>query len=54
MLEQCGHDLDRAIADSAARPDYTLAERVRDQGGAARWNTVLAIRNRKLKPAGRQ
>ena len=25
VLERCGHDLDRAIADGAARPDYTLA-----------------------------
>ena len=54
VLERCGHDLDRAIADAAARQDYRLAERARDLAGAARWNTVLAIRNRKLKPAGRQ
>ena len=44
VLERCGHDLDRAIADGAARPDYTLAERARDLAGAARWNAVLAIR----------
>ncbi len=54
VLERCGHDLDRAIADAAARQDYRLAERARDLAGAARWNTVLAIRNRKLKPTGRQ
>jgi len=44
VLERCGHDLDRAIADSAARPDYNLAERARDLAGALRWNTVLAAR----------
>ncbi len=46
VLERSGHDLDRAIADSAARPDYTLAERARDLAGAARWNAVLAMRER--------
>jgi asparagine synthase (glutamine-hydrolysing) len=44
VLQRCGHDLDRAIADGAARPDYTLAERARDLAGAARWNAVLAVR----------
>jgi asparagine synthase (glutamine-hydrolysing) len=46
VLERSGHDLDRAIADSAARPDYTVAERARDLAGAARWNAVLAVRER--------
>jgi asparagine synthase (glutamine-hydrolysing) len=44
VLERCDHDLDRAIADSAARPDYNLAERARDLAGALRWNAVLAPR----------
>ena len=56
VLERCGHDLDRAIADGAARPDYTLAERARDLAGAARWNAVLAVRERRPRrqshPAG--
>lgn len=52
VLERCGHDLDRAIADSAARPDYTLAERARDLAGAARWNAVLAVRERRERMAG--
>lgn len=52
VLEQCGHDLDRAIADGAARPDYTLAERARDLAGAARWNAVLAVRERFTPRAG--
>jgi asparagine synthase (glutamine-hydrolysing) len=46
VLERCGHDLDRAIADSAARQDYTPAERARDLAGAVRWNAVLAWRQR--------
>lgn len=46
VLERCGHDLDRAIADAAARQDYRLTERARDLAGAARWNTLLALRNR--------
>jgi asparagine synthase (glutamine-hydrolysing) len=47
VLERCGHDLDLAIADAAARHDYRLTERARDLAGAARWNTVLALRNRR-------
>jgi asparagine synthase (glutamine-hydrolysing) len=52
VLERCGHDLDRAIADGAARPDYTLAERARDLAGAARWNAVLAVRERRAQLRG--
>jgi len=40
VLEKCGHDLDRALADGAARQDYNLFERVRDLAGAARRNAV--------------
>ena len=50
VLQRCGHDLDRAIADSAARPDYTPAERVRDLAGAVRWNAVLGVRERDHAP----
>ena len=53
VLERSGHDLDRAMADSAARPDYTLAERARDLAGAARWNAVLAVRERRERLAAR-
>ena len=49
VLERCGHDLDRAIADGVARPDYTLAERARDLAGAARWNAVLGVRERRAQ-----
>jgi asparagine synthase (glutamine-hydrolysing) len=47
VLERSGHDLDRALADAAARPDYRVAERARDLAGAVRWNTVLAVRERR-------
>ena len=52
VLQRCGHDLDLAIADGAARPDYTLAERARDLAGAARWNAVLAVRERRSQLRG--
>jgi asparagine synthase (glutamine-hydrolysing) len=44
VLEAAGHDLDRALADAAARPDYRVSERARDLAGALRWNAVLAAR----------
>lgn len=44
VLGKCGHDLDRAVADGAARPDYTIWERARDFAGAARWNAAPAVR----------
>ena len=44
VLEKCGHDLDRAIADGAARPDYNVWEHARDLAGAARWNAAPAVR----------
>ena len=50
VLDRCGHDLDRAIADAAARPDYRLTERARDLAGAARWNAVLALRRPAKNP----
>jgi asparagine synthase (glutamine-hydrolysing) len=52
VLDRSGHDLDRAIADAAARQDYRLTERARDLAGAARWNLVLATRRspRSLDP----
>jgi len=40
VLVRCGHDLDRAIADSDARLDYNLLEHARDFAGAARWNAA--------------
>jgi asparagine synthase (glutamine-hydrolysing) len=52
VLERCGHDLDRAIADSEARLDYNVAERARDLAGAVRWNAAPAIR--RLTGAGRR
>ena len=49
LLEQCGNDLDLAVAQARARLDYSAREHVRDLAGAARWNArtfagVLASR----------
>ena len=44
VLTRCGNDLDRALADSAARQDYTVYERLRDLAGAARWNADPILR----------
>ena len=44
VLEKCGHDLDLAVADEAARPDYNIWERARDLAGAARWNAAPLVR----------
>src|SRR5712691_1879005 len=52
VLEQCGHDLDKAIAERAARPDYSLREHARDLAGAVRWNAAPAAR--RLVRAGRR
>ena len=49
VLERYGHDLDRAIADATTRQDYRLTERARDLAGAARWNAVLAVRDRRRR-----
>ncbi len=38
LLEQCGNDLDLAVAQASARLDYSVREHVRDLAGAARWN----------------
>ncbi|RZU76430.1 asparagine synthase (glutamine-hydrolysing) [Micromonospora kangleipakensis] len=44
LLTRCGNDLDRAIADGLARPDYTVLEHARDLVGAARWNAAPVVR----------
>ncbi|HEX9066230.1 MAG TPA: asparagine synthase-related protein, partial [Streptosporangiaceae bacterium] len=36
LLEQCGNDLDLAVAQASARLDYSAREHVRDLAGAAR------------------
>jgi len=57
LLEQCDHDLDRTIAKSQARPDYTAVEHARDLAGALRWNAATALRQhgigRKRRTPGR-
>jgi len=40
VLEACGNDLDLAIGQLAARPDYTTGERARDWAGALKWNAL--------------
>jgi len=44
VLLKCDNDLDRALAEGAARQDYTLLEHARDLAGAARWNTAPLVR----------
>jgi asparagine synthase (glutamine-hydrolysing) len=46
LLAQCGYDLDLAVEQGFARPDYTAAEHARDLVGALRWNAVGALRDR--------
>jgi asparagine synthase (glutamine-hydrolysing) len=50
VLEQCDHDLYRAVAEAAMRQDYTVFEHARDLAGAARWNAAAMIRRK--DPAG--
>ncbi|PWU43628.1 asparagine synthetase B [Micromonospora globispora] len=44
VLTRCGDDLDRAIAEGLARPDYTVLEHARDLVGAAKWNAAPMVR----------
>jgi asparagine synthase (glutamine-hydrolysing) len=44
VLLKCDNDLDRALVDGTARPDYTFLEHARDLAGAARWNAPLLRR----------
>ena len=46
VLEQHGLDLDQALRDVDAQPDYSLADHARDLAGALRWNAVGALRRR--------
>ena len=43
VLSQSGRDLDRAVAEVQARPDYTAAEHAKDFLGAVRWNVQRAL-----------
>ena len=51
VLAAHGLDLDRALADVQAQPDYSFADHARDLAGALRWNTAGALR-RVRRPAG--
>jgi asparagine synthase (glutamine-hydrolysing) len=44
VLNRCGNDLDAALAENAARQDYTVVEHARDLAGAVRWNVTPALR----------
>ena len=46
VLSGAGRDLDRAVAEVQARPDYTAAEHAKDFVGAVRWNVQKALRSR--------
>ena len=46
VLERRGMDLDQALRDVDAQPDYSLADHARDLAGALRWNAVGALRRR--------
>jgi asparagine synthase (glutamine-hydrolysing) len=46
VLDRCDLDIDRAIAATTARRDYTAAEHARDLAGALRWNTAAALGHR--------
>jgi asparagine synthase (glutamine-hydrolysing) len=50
LLDQCDHDLYRAVAEAAMRQDYTVFEHARDLAGAARWNAAAMIHRK--DPAG--
>jgi asparagine synthase (glutamine-hydrolysing) len=47
VLGEHGLDLDRALRDVRAQPDYSVAEHARDLAGAIRWNLTDAMRRRK-------
>jgi len=44
VLAEHGLDLDRALDNVRAQPDYSLAEHARDLAGALRWNAAGALR----------
>jgi asparagine synthase (glutamine-hydrolysing) len=46
VLAARGLDLDAALRDVRARPDYSLGEHARDLAGALRWNAAGALRRR--------
>jgi len=48
VLEEHGLDLERALRDINARPDYSMADHARDLAGALRWYAVDVLR----RPSG--
>jgi asparagine synthase (glutamine-hydrolysing) len=43
LLQQCGNNLDLAIAQASARLDYSPREHARDLAGAAKWNAASLV-----------
>jgi asparagine synthase (glutamine-hydrolysing) len=54
VLRRCGDDLDRAVAVTMTRQDYTRAEHARDLAGALRWNASAALRHSPRTPTPRR
>lgn len=53
VLASCGLDLDQALRDVRAQPDYSVADHARDLAGALRWNAASALRGRRRTAAPR-
>ncbi len=51
VLAEHGLDLDLALRDVAAQPDYTLADHARDLAGALRWNAAGALHGLRRSPS---
>jgi asparagine synthase (glutamine-hydrolysing) len=54
VLRRCGDDLERAVAATMTRQDYTRAEHARDLAGALRWNASAVLRQTQRTPAPRR
>jgi|SRR5579875_1022036 asparagine synthase (glutamine-hydrolysing) len=53
VLGEHGLDLDRALRDIDARPDYSIADHARDLAGALRWNAAGVLRRRSHRLPGK-
>jgi asparagine synthase (glutamine-hydrolysing) len=51
VLMRTDHDLERAVAESVARQDYTRREHARDLVGALRWNLFGLVRRLTQSPS---
>jgi asparagine synthase (glutamine-hydrolysing) len=53
LLQQCGNNLDLAIAQASDRLDYSTREHCRDLAGAAKWNAASLVGSRPGASRGR-